>query len=141
MLQSPFAALHAGLQSQVDQQFLAGVSTAVIRDREVVDRFCCGHADREAGEALREDHIFRVFSNTKLVTSCAVLLRESGSGGLVSTLGDMVRLVQALMPGGPTLLKPEKLALMAGNQLAEGLHVSPTCRAIRAVCSAWAPRC
>src|SRR5262249_5145222 len=31
-------------------------------------------ADREARKPLRLDHIFRIFSNTKLVTSCAALL-------------------------------------------------------------------
>lgn len=309
MPQENFHALHAALQSQVNRQFLAGVSTALLRGHEVVDRFCCGHADIEAGIALREDHIHRVFSNTKLVTSCAVMMlveegklrledaieryipelgqrqvlragathvdqtepaqhsitvqhlmthtsglsygafdpgtvlfaaynkagvhtpvspmagmvkvleqlplsfqpgtrweysvatdvlgylvevvsgeslgaffarrifdplglvdtdfwvpiakqtrltalyggvdlldpmkpglkrmddkpfpgaylrkipRESGGGGLVSTLGDMVRLIQALMPGGPTLLKPETLALMNRNHLPPGLHV------------------
>lgn len=74
MPQNDFTTLHAALQSQVDRQFLAGVSTALLRGRDVVDRFCCGHADTEADIALREDHIFRVFSNTKLVTSCAVML-------------------------------------------------------------------
>jgi CubicO group peptidase (beta-lactamase class C family) len=31
-------------------------------------------ADKEARIPLRIDHIFRVFSNTKLITSCAALL-------------------------------------------------------------------
>ena len=62
------------MRSQVDRQFLPGVSTVLLRGREVVDRFCYGHADREAGLALREDHIFRMFSNTKLVTACAVMM-------------------------------------------------------------------
>ena len=31
-------------------------------------------ADKEAQTPLRVDHIFRIFSNTKLVTSCAALL-------------------------------------------------------------------
>ena len=62
------------MQAQVGGSFLPGVSTALLRGREVVDRFVCGHADIEAGTPLREDHLFRVFSNTKLVTSCAVLL-------------------------------------------------------------------
>jgi CubicO group peptidase (beta-lactamase class C family) len=67
-------ALHAAMQAQVDQEFLPGVSTAVLRGGEVSDIFVCGFANKEAGVALREDHIFRAFSNTKLVTSCAVLL-------------------------------------------------------------------
>ena len=74
MSASPFQPLHDAMQSQVEQGFLPGVSTALLRGREVVDRFVYGKADIEAGTALREDHIFRVFSNTKLLTSCAVLL-------------------------------------------------------------------
>jgi CubicO group peptidase (beta-lactamase class C family) len=74
MANGDFSALHAAMRAQVDQQFLPGVSTVLMRGREVVDRFCYGSADKEAGIPLREDHIFRVFSNTKLVTSCAVML-------------------------------------------------------------------
>ena len=74
MSQSPFHELHAAMQSRVDRGFLPGVSTVLLRGREVVDRFVCGQADMEAGVPLRDDHIFRVFSNTKLLTSCAVLL-------------------------------------------------------------------
>ena len=74
MTHHDFSALHAAMRAQVDQQFLPGVSTSLLHGRDVVDRFCYGFADREAGTALREDHIFRVFSNTKLVTSCAVML-------------------------------------------------------------------
>ena len=36
---SPFQPLHAALRAQVDQGFLPGVSTALLREREVVDRF------------------------------------------------------------------------------------------------------
>jgi CubicO group peptidase (beta-lactamase class C family) len=74
MLGPDFGALHAGMRTQVDDQFLPCVSTALLHRREVADRFCYGFADREARILLREDHIFRVFSNTKLVTSCAVML-------------------------------------------------------------------
>jgi CubicO group peptidase (beta-lactamase class C family) len=69
-----FEGLHSAMQAQVDQQFLPGVSTALIKGRDVVDTFCCGFADKEANVALRNDHIFRIFSNTKLVTSCAILM-------------------------------------------------------------------
>lgn len=74
MTHSDFGALHAAMRAQVDQQFLPGLCTALLRGREVVDRFCYGLADREAGLALREDQIFRMFSSTKLVTACAVML-------------------------------------------------------------------
>jgi CubicO group peptidase (beta-lactamase class C family) len=47
--------------------------------------------------------------------------RFNGGGGLVSTLPDMVALIRSLLPGGPTLLKPETNALMMDNQLADGV--------------------
>ena len=62
---------------------LVGVSSAVLVGRDLVDLHCTGYADREAKVAMREDHLFRVFSNTKLLTSCAVLqLYEEGRLGL-----------------------------------------------------------
>jgi Beta-lactamase len=33
---------------------------------------CIGWANKEAQIPLRVDHIFRVFSNTKLITSCVL---------------------------------------------------------------------
>ena len=45
----------------------------------------------------------------------------SGGGGLVSSLPDMVALVRSLLPGGPTLLKPETIAEMMTNQLPDGV--------------------
>lgn len=80
---SSFQALHDAMAAQVRNGFLPGVSTALLRGRQVVDRFVHGWADVQAREPLREDHIFRIFSNTKLVTSCAVLLLvEEGKLGL-----------------------------------------------------------
>jgi CubicO group peptidase (beta-lactamase class C family) len=49
--------------------------------------------------------------------------RQSGGGGLVSALDDQVALLRALVPGGPTLLRPETLAAMGTNQLADGVWV------------------
>lgn len=78
-----FGATHAALRRYVDADLLAGVSSAVLVGRDLVDVHCTGWADREAKVELREDHLFRVFSNTKLVTSIAVLLlHEEGRIGL-----------------------------------------------------------
>lgn len=78
-----FSPVHAALQRWVDQEVLAGVSIAVLHGRELVDVHCAGWADREAKIPLRTDHLFPVNSNTKLVTSCAVLmLIEEGHFGL-----------------------------------------------------------
>ncbi|MFL6691546.1 MAG: serine hydrolase domain-containing protein [Ramlibacter sp.] len=77
------------LQSWIDRDQLAGVSYEVLRGRSVVARNCLGWADREARVPLRDDHLFRIFSNTKLVTSCAALqLMEQGRFGPDDAVGD-----------------------------------------------------
>ena len=69
-----FRPAHAAMQRYVDGDILPGFSSAVLVGRELVDVKCIGWADKEARIPLRIDHIFRVFSNTKLITSCAALL-------------------------------------------------------------------
>ncbi len=69
-----FGAVRAAMQSYVDRDLLSGVSWAVLQGRNLIDVNAVGWADREAKTALTTDHLFRAFSNTKLVTTCAVLL-------------------------------------------------------------------
>src|SRR5262249_30823910 len=69
-----FRPAHAAMQRYVDGNVLSGFSSAVLVGRDLVDVKCLGWADKEAPIPLRLDHIFRVFSNTKLITSCAALL-------------------------------------------------------------------
>jgi CubicO group peptidase (beta-lactamase class C family) len=69
-----FKPAHAAMQRYVDGNILAGISSAVLVGRDLVDVNCVGWANKEAQIPLRVDHIFRVFSNTKLITSCAALL-------------------------------------------------------------------
>src|SRR5512141_3405877 len=69
-----FKPAQAAMQRYVDNNLLSGISWAVMVGRDLVDVNCVGWADKEAQTPLRSDHIFRVFSNTKLVTSCAALL-------------------------------------------------------------------
>ncbi len=69
-----FSAAHAVLQGEVDAQRLPGVSAAVMRHGETIDSFCTGLADLQTGEPLRPDHIHRAFSNSKLITSVALLM-------------------------------------------------------------------
>ena len=69
-----FGAVRAAMQTYVDRELLSGVSWAVLQGRDLVDVNCVGWADREAKTPLTTNHLFRAFSNTKLVTSCAVML-------------------------------------------------------------------
>ena len=69
-----FAPAHAAMQRYVDGNILSGVSSAVLVGRDIVDLNFAGWADKEAQIPIGADHIFRVYSNTKLLTSCAALL-------------------------------------------------------------------
>ncbi|QPF88199.1 beta-lactamase family protein [Bradyrhizobium genosp. L] len=62
------------MQRYVDDNLLSGISWTVLVGRDIAEVGCVGCADKEAQTPLRTDHIFRVFSNTKLITSCAALL-------------------------------------------------------------------
>ena len=74
-----FSAAHAVLQNAVDPQRLPGASAVVLRHGQVVDELCIGMADRERGEALRPDHLHRIYSSTKLITSVlALMLMDEG---------------------------------------------------------------
>jgi CubicO group peptidase (beta-lactamase class C family) len=78
-----FRPAQAAMQRYIDTDLLSGISWAVLEGRDLVDVNCVGWADKEAQTPLRTDHIFRAFSNTKLVTSCAaLLLYEEGKLGL-----------------------------------------------------------
>jgi CubicO group peptidase (beta-lactamase class C family) len=69
-----FGALHTAMQRWVTSDHLAGLSVAVLQGDGAVHMHCTGWANREERIALREDHLFRAYSSTKLVTSCAALL-------------------------------------------------------------------
>lgn len=69
-----FKPAQLAMQRYIDNDLLSGISWAVLSGRDLVDVNCVGWADKEARTPLRTDHVFRVFSNTKLITSCAALL-------------------------------------------------------------------
>lgn len=48
-----------------------------------------------------------------------------GGGGLYSTVADYLRFTQALLAGGGPILKPETVALMGRNHMAEGVLCRP----------------
>ncbi|MDM0015254.1 serine hydrolase domain-containing protein [Variovorax sp. J22P168] len=99
--------LDSVLQQAVDAQALVGASYAVILEGKVIARHWVGHADREAGVLLRSDHLFRAFSNTKLVTSIAALqLHEQGLFDFDDPVGDYLPALQELR-----VLKPGAVSL------------------------------
>jgi len=106
-----FAPAHAAMQRYVDGNILSGVSSAVFVGRDLVDVNYAGWADKEARTPLRPDHIFRAFSNTKLVTSCAALLLvEDGKLGLDDPIEKYIPQLgnrKVLRPGATSLDETE----------------------------------
>lgn len=73
------ARLDSLLQGYVDRGELAGAVALVLKDGAPVYERAVGWADREAGSPLTVDHLFRIASQTKAITSVVVLsLMEEG---------------------------------------------------------------
>ena len=86
-----FSGVHAALKRHVDAGVIAGTSHAVLLGQEVVDTGFIGHAVRETAEPMGERHLFRMFSNTKLVASMALLqLWEQGRVQLDDPVGEYI---------------------------------------------------
>ena len=102
-----FKPAQAAMQRYVDNNLLSGISWAVMVGRDLADVNCAGWADKEAQVPLRTDHIFRVFSNTKLITSCAALLLfEEGKLGLDDPIEKFIPQLgnrKVLRPGATSL--------------------------------------
>ena len=102
-----FAPARAAMQRYIDNDLLSGISSAVMVGRELVDVSYVGWADKEAQTPLREDHIFRIFSNTKLISSCAALLLfEDGKLGLDDPIEKFIPQLgnrKVLRPGATSL--------------------------------------
>ena len=102
-----FSALHATMQRYVNDDILAGLSSAVLQGRELVDLHCVGWADKERGEPWSAQHIVRSYSDSKLITTCAVmLLVEQGVLGLDDPVERYIPLLgqrQVLRPGATSI--------------------------------------
>lgn len=62
------------LQQYVDNRWIAGATAIVIKDDAIVYHKAFGTSDLRTGEKLRTDHIFRIASQTKAITSAGVMI-------------------------------------------------------------------
>jgi CubicO group peptidase (beta-lactamase class C family) len=62
------------IQQQVDSSRIAGVVALVLRDGQVVYQRAHGWADKEAGRRMPTDAIFRIASQSKALTSVAIMM-------------------------------------------------------------------
>ncbi len=83
-----FTPLHERMRWYVDQNILSCCNTLIMHGQTVVDFATFGYMDLERREPLRPDAIFRMYSNTKIVTSvAAMMLHERGAFALDDPLG------------------------------------------------------
>lgn len=67
------------MQKQIDNKKTGGIIVLVARKGKIVHHKAFGYADVESGKKLTTDHLFRLYSMTKPVTSVALLtLYEQG---------------------------------------------------------------
>lgn len=86
-----FSPLHQRMQWYVDENILPHLFSLVMRGTDVLDYRCFGYMDVESKTPLRDDAIYRLASNTKLITSvAAMMLYEEGAFKLDDPLSDYI---------------------------------------------------
>jgi CubicO group peptidase (beta-lactamase class C family) len=79
------------LQHYVDSNRIAGAVALVMRDGKVVYERAVGWADRESGRRMTTDAIFRIASQTKAITTVAIMiLIEEGKVALSNPLSRFI---------------------------------------------------
>jgi CubicO group peptidase (beta-lactamase class C family) len=79
------------LKQYVDQNKIAGAIALVLRDGKPVYERAIGWSDKEAGRKMTTNTIFRIASQTKAITSTAILaLVEEGKIGLKEPVGHFI---------------------------------------------------
>jgi CubicO group peptidase (beta-lactamase class C family) len=103
-MQNPaLKAMHERMDWYVDQSILPMCETLILKGTEVVDRYRTGYLDLDAKTALPEDAIYRMYSNTKLVTSVALMqLFEQGRFALDDPISTHLPAF-----GSPVVLQPD----------------------------------
>lgn len=86
-----FSEIHERMQWYVDQEIIPCCATVVLDGTRVVDSHTCGYMDLDSRRPLRSDAIYRMFSNTKVITSvAAMILFEEGRFALDDPLAGII---------------------------------------------------
>lgn len=95
--------MHAAIERYIDDNLLAGAAAVVLENNRIVDHHLWGYADIESGRPIETDTIFRIYSNTKIVTSVAAMcLFEDGRFSLDDPIDEYLPELSEL-----TVLKPD----------------------------------
>ena len=134
------ARIDAVLQQYVDENRLAGAVALVLRDGQPVYERAVGWSDKEAGRRMAPNTIFRIASQTKAITSVAILaLMEEGKLTLtdpvsryIPSFADSKVAVRSDAPGAAPEIVPAKRPITIRDLLTHtGRHLvrhRPPCR-------------
>jgi CubicO group peptidase (beta-lactamase class C family) len=85
------ARIDAAFQKHVDENRIAGAVALVLRDGRPVYERAFGWSDKESGRKMTTDTIFRIASQTKALTSVAILaLMEEGALSLTTPVSQLI---------------------------------------------------
>lgn len=69
-----FSEIHEAMQKYIDANLVSCLSAVILKGTDVVDFKTWGYMDIEAQTPTTDDAIFRVYSNTKIITSAAAMI-------------------------------------------------------------------
>ena len=127
--------LRAVMQQLVDERRVSGIVTYVARNGRVAHLEAFGKADVEAGRPMQKDTIFRIASQTKALTSVALMmLVEEGKVGLADPVSRFIpafaKTTVALPPpagavaGSPVAVVPAKRPITIRDLLTHTAGIS-----------------
>jgi len=119
------ARIDRALQRYVDENRIAGAVALVLRDGQPVYERAVGWSDKEAGRRMTTDTIFRIASQTKAITSTAVLsLVEEGKLTLTDPVGRVIpQFAKTTVAAGGSIV-PAKRAITIRDLLTHTAGIS-----------------
>jgi CubicO group peptidase (beta-lactamase class C family) len=117
------------LQRYVDDGSIVGAVTLVMRDGVVVQQSVVGWADKDGRKQMRDDTLFRIASQTKALTSVAVLqLVEEGKLSLTMPVSKVIpsfaKTTVAVTQNGQTTTVPAKREITIRDLLTHTAGIS-----------------
>src|SRR3954470_19923106 len=115
-------------QQYVDEARIGGAVALVLQDGKPIYERAFGWSDKEAGRKMTTDTIFRIASQTKALTSVAILsLMEEGKIGLNDPAGRFIpgfAKTTVIAPGGQGGAVPAKRAITIRDLLTHTAGIS-----------------
>ena len=132
------ARLDGALQAYVAENRVAGAVALVLQDGQPIYERAVGWSDKEAGRRMTTDTIFRIASQTKAITSAAILaLMEEGKLGVTdpvsrfiapfakTTVAEPSREGREAVPARRQILIRDLLTHTAGISYGTERHIAP----------------